>query len=171
MFNTRRKTVFVFLLYICCEEEMCLQSNSFQPQEENCLFWLCWAGNCESKWHHCRNENTSNVSVSKREKVKKHGTGQPFPTPFFALFSIFSWQLTLFAPAYLSMSSMMMTRMRRNDAQKKIFFEVPLVSAAPLISFPLYLESVSLLDWLFLVFCLFVCLDALQVSCNSVFLE
>ena len=92
MSNTRVKLYLYlyFHLYFCWEEEMCLQSNSFQPQEENCLFWLCWAGNCESKWHHCRNENTSNVSVSKREKVKKHGTGQPFPTPFFALFSIFS---------------------------------------------------------------------------------
>ena len=35
-------------------------SHPFQPQEENCLFWLRWAGNCESKWSHCRNENTSN---------------------------------------------------------------------------------------------------------------
>ena len=45
-----------------------------------------------------------------------------------------------------SPATLMMTRMRRNDAQKFFFFEVALLSAAPLISFPLYLESVSLFD-------------------------
>ena len=36
------------------------KSNLFQPQEENCLFWLRWARNCQSKWPHSTNENTSN---------------------------------------------------------------------------------------------------------------
>ena len=126
IFNTRRELYLYFHLYFCCEEEMCLQSNSFQPQEENCLFWLCWAGNCESKWHHCRNENTSNVSVSKREKAKKPGTPQPFLAPFFASFSIFSWQLTLFAPSYVSISSMMMRRRRKMMPKRKLSLKLNL---------------------------------------------
>ena len=36
------------------------KSNLFQPQEEDCLFWLRWARNCQSKWPYCTNKNTSN---------------------------------------------------------------------------------------------------------------
>ena len=166
MFNTRRELYLYFHLYFCCEEEMCLQSNSFQPQEENCLFWLCWAGNCESKWHHCRNENTSNVSVSKREKAKKPGTPQPFLAPFFASFSIFSWQLTLFAPSYVSISSMMMRRRRKMMPKRKLSLKLNLCLLL-LWYHSLFIESQLVCS----IDCLFVCLDALQVCCNSVELE
>ena len=126
MFNTRRELYLYFHLYFCCEEEMCLQSNSFQPQEENCLFWLCWAGNCESKWHHCRNENTSNVSVSKREKAKKPGTPQPFLAPFFCFVQHFFLTVNTICPVLCEHIQYDDEEEEKNDAQKKSVLEVDL---------------------------------------------